>query len=63
VGGGAINDSLHTLHIGLPGTIGTTVRMGDLNAKSHAFAAEIAFCHFADLLRQDSLIVLEVNIV
>jgi hypothetical protein len=48
--GGAIHNCLDTLHVGLPGTIGTTVRVGNLNAEGNALATEIAFSHFANLL-------------
>lgn len=45
-----INDSLNTLDVGLPGAIGTTMRMGDLDTKGHALSAKTALCHFAYLL-------------
>ncbi len=41
----AVNNRLHTLHIGLPSTVGTPVRVRDLNAKGNALIAELAFCH------------------
>ena len=37
--GRAIDDRLHTLHIGLPHPIGTPVRVGNLNAEHNALAA------------------------
>lgn len=40
-----VDNGLHTLHIGLPGTIGTPVRVRDLNTKGHAFAAILALSH------------------
>ena len=48
--GRTIDDGLHTLHIGLPGTIGTPVRVRDLNAESHALVAKLALCHPLHLL-------------
>ena len=48
--GGPVNDRLHTLHIGLPGTIGTPVRVGDFDSKGHALVAELALCHPLHLL-------------
>ena len=44
--GRTIDDSLHALDVGLPGTIGTTVRVGNLNTKGHTLIANIALCHF-----------------
>jgi hypothetical protein len=51
--GSAIHDSLDTLHVGLPGTVGTTVRVGNLNAEGDALATKIAFSHFANLLARN----------
>ena len=48
--GGAIHDSLDTLYVGLPGPVGTTMGVGNLNTESYALAAEIAFSQFANLL-------------
>ena len=42
---GTIHDRLDTFHVGLPGTVGTPVRVRDLNAKGHAFAAILALSH------------------
>ena len=50
VGGGALHDCLHALHVGLPGAVGTTVGVGHLNAEGHALVAEFAFSHVAYLL-------------
>ena len=47
---GTVDDCLNTLHIGLPSTIGTSVRMGDLNTKGHALVAKLALCHPLHLL-------------
>ena len=43
----AINQRLDPLYIGLPGTVGTTVRMGYLDTEFNFFIAEIAFCHMS----------------
>ena len=40
-----IDDCLDALHIGLPGSVGTTVGVRDLDAESHALAADIALSH------------------
>ena len=48
--GRTIDDCLHTLNIGLPGTIGTSVGMGNLDTEGHALVAEFALCHPLHLL-------------
>ncbi len=48
--GRTVDERLHALDIGLPGTIGTSVGVGDLDAESHALIAELAFCHPLHLL-------------
>ena len=48
--GGTVDDRLHTLHIGLPGTIAASVRVGNLNAESHALIAKLALSHPLHLL-------------
>ena len=48
--GGTVHDCLHTLHIGLPCTIGTPMRVGDLNTERYALVAELALCHPLHLL-------------
>lgn len=45
VAGGTVHDRLDTFHVGLPGTVGTPVRVRDLNAKGHAFAAILTLSH------------------
>jgi len=47
---GAIHDRLHALDVGLPGTIGTTVRVGNLDPEGDALTAEITFGHDINLL-------------
>ena len=46
----AVDDRLNTLDIGLPGTIGTPVRVRDLNAEGNALIAELALSHPLHLL-------------
>ena len=46
----AVDHSLDALDIGLPGTIGTPVRMGHLDTKGHALVAKFALCHPLHLL-------------
>ena len=36
---------LNALNIGLPSSVGTSVRMGNLNSKSDTFSADVAFSH------------------
>ena len=52
-----IDESLDTLDIGLPGTIGTSVRMGNLDAEGHALVAKFAFSHPLHLLAVETSIV------
>ena len=48
--GSSVDNCLNSLYVGLPGSVGTSVRMGNLNAEGHIFTAEIAFCHVSHLL-------------
>ena len=41
----AVDHSLNALNVGLPGTVGTSVGVGDLNTKSHALATKITLRH------------------
>ena len=50
--GRAVNNCLNALHIGLPGTIGTPVRVRDLNAEGYALVAELALSHPLHLLAE-----------
>ena len=58
--GSSIDNSLDPLHIGLPGTVGTSVGVGNLNTKGYALATKITLRHslhlpsgqFVKLLRQ-----------
>ena len=45
-----VDNSLDPLHIGLPGTVGTSVGVGDLDTESHALATIITLRHFSHLL-------------
>ena len=40
-----VDNRLDTFDIRLPGSVGTSVRMGDLDPKSNALAANIALSH------------------
>ena len=48
--GRTVDHRLDALDIGLPGTIGTPVRMGHLDTKGHALVAKFALCHPLHLL-------------
>ena len=39
------DDSLNTLNVGFPGSVSTSVRMGNLNTKCNFLAADFTFCH------------------
>ncbi len=49
--GRTVNNSLYTLYIGLPRSVGTAVGMGNPYTESNALSANIAFCHGAHLLK------------
>ena len=46
----AVDDRLNTLNIGLPGTIGTTVRVGNSDTERNTLVAKLALCHPLHLL-------------
>jgi hypothetical protein len=48
--GSTIDNSLDTLHIGLPSTIGTSVGVGDLDTKGNALTTIITLRHSLHLL-------------
>ena len=48
--GSTIDQSLHTTNIRLPSSVGTTMRVRDLNAERNALIAELALCHPLHLL-------------
>ena len=41
-----VDNSLNPLYIGLPGTVGTSVGVGNLDTEGHALAAKITLSHF-----------------
>ena len=43
--GSSVHNGLDALHIRLPGTVGTSVRMADLYAKGHTLITKLTFCH------------------
>ncbi len=43
--GSTVNDSFYTLYIRLPGSVSTTMRVGNLNTESNALSANITLCH------------------
>ena len=45
-----VDHSLHALDIGLPGAVGTPMRVGHLDTKGHALVAKFALCHPLHLL-------------
>ena len=51
-----VYNSLDALDVGLPGTVGTSVGMADLNTECHAFFAKFALCHFQLHLPADKII-------
>ena len=48
--GSSVNDSLNALDVGLPGTIGTTVRVGNSDTERNTLVAKLALCHPLHLL-------------
>ena len=42
-----VHDGLDPLYIGLPGTVGTSVGVGNLNTKGNALITKITLRHFA----------------
>ena len=45
-----VDNGLNPLNIGLPGTIGTSVGVGDLNTEGYALATKITLRHTLHLL-------------
>jgi len=43
--GASVHDGLDALHVGLPHTIGTSVRVADLDAESNILLAKLTLCH------------------
>ena len=52
----AVNNSLHALDVGLHRSVGTSVRVRDVDTKSHALAADIALCHLLHLLAVEDFV-------
>ena len=50
-----IDDCLHALHIGLPGPVGPSVGVRDLDPEGHTLAAKIALGHLLHLLAVGNL--------
>ena len=48
-----VDNSLNPLHIGLPGTVGTSVGVGNLNTKGNALATIITLRHTLHLPSAD----------
>ena len=45
----SVDNRLDTLNIGLPGTVGASVGVRDLNTKGNTLAANITFCQLLHL--------------
>ena len=45
--GRTVYHSLNSSYIGLPGPVGSSMRMGNLNAESYTLTADIALCHLS----------------
>ena len=48
--GSTVNDSLNSLYIGLPGSVGTSVGVAHLDTEGNAFFAKFALSHTSHLL-------------
>ena len=46
VSGRAVHDCLDALHVGLPGTVGTSVGVRDLDTEGYALTTKITLSHF-----------------
>jgi hypothetical protein len=44
--GAAVHDGFDPFDIGLPSFVRASVRVGQLDAKGHAFSANVTFCHY-----------------
>ncbi len=42
---GTVNNSLYPSYVGFPGSVGTSVGVGNLDTKAYAFSANITFSH------------------
>ena len=45
--GRTVYHSLNSSYIGLPGPVGSSMRMGNLNAESNTLTADVALCHLS----------------
>ena len=43
--GGTVNDRLYLADVGLPGSVGFTVRVGNCLSENNALSANATFCH------------------
>ena len=48
----SVNNRLNTLYIGLPGTVGASVGVGNLDTESYALATKITLSHSLHLLSE-----------
>ena len=46
----SVNNCLYAFDIGFPGSVGTSVGMGDFDTESDTLTAKIALCHLLHLL-------------
>ena len=59
--GSSIDNGLDPLDIGLPGTVGTSVGVGNLNTKGYALATKITLRHSLHLPSEQFVIVIAPN--
>ena len=50
--GGTVHDNLNALDVGLPSTVGASVRVAHLDAERNTLIAKITLCHFLHLLSE-----------
>ena len=48
--GGTVNNSLYLTDVGLPSSVGLSVRVGNVMTERNALAADFALCHSGHLL-------------
>lgn len=49
--GRTVNDSLNSSYVSLPSSVGSSVRVRNLNTEGNTLTADITFCHFKDTSR------------
>ena len=54
--GGTIHHCLNTSDVGFPGTVGSTMRVGNLDAECNILTTNFAFCHCLHLLIRDKIV-------